>query len=183
MDKDAQLALFRGGWIALGLLVTGWLLMMGVAPLYAHHGGTILAEEDAGPYQITVMASADPLQTGTNEISVRVGRTSDSAIVLDAYVTVIAESADRSSQKEVALSHANAENKLYYAGDVAFPKPGPWQLTVRVDGPDGSVTMSFDARVEPQPKEALLLRYADLLSLSVGTFVLLVFLWRRRGRK
>lgn len=132
------------GWLS-GLLI----LLIGPGLAQAN-GGTILLVEQVGAYELTVTASPYPLTTGaTNDISVLVGRRSDGQVVPEAVVTLIAEPVDHPGRPQrFAATHANATNKLYYAANVVFSTSGQWQLTVQVEGPEGSASTAFETQVE-----------------------------------
>ena len=144
------------------------------------NGGTILWSEEVGAYDLTVTASPFPLRVGLNDISVLLGRQSDSQIVLNAMVSMTARPVDHSGRlQNFPATHANATNKLYYAANVVFPTPGRWQLTVQVDGPEGLATTSFEVQTEPAQSFDFLL-YINLVGLPLIIIVFLFFVFSRK---
>ncbi|MGH7961193.1 MAG: hypothetical protein ACRERD_05130, partial [Candidatus Binatia bacterium] len=129
----------------------------------------------------TVTASPYPLQAQvTNDVSVLVGRLADSEVVLDARVTVVAESLeDPGEMTHFEATHANATNKLYYAANVVFPTEGWWNLTVRVEGAEGADSTSFVTEVA-QPPSLGRRAFVMLAGFAAASAVVLVLL--RFGR-
>jgi hypothetical protein len=164
--------LFRG-WLAVGLVI-GLFMIVWPSMTYAN-GGTTLWVEKVGAYELTVAGFPFPLEVGVNnDISVLVGRLSDAQIVLDAQVTLTAEPVDRSSEPQTfSVTHANATNELYYSTNVVFPSPGQWQLTLQVDGPEDSVSTTFEVQVENTQSSGFT-RYLSLIGLAAGLFVFLL---------
>ena len=150
------------------------------AELVWANGGTILWTEDTAAYDLTITASPFPLRVGVNDISVLLGRQSDSQIVLEAEILITAEPVDHPGQSQhFPATHANATNKLYYAANVDFPTPGRWKLTVQVDGPEGSASTLFEVQVE-QAQAFSLSRYISLIGLPLIVVAVIFFVLIRR---
>jgi hypothetical protein len=131
---------------------------------------------DNGPYELSVSASSLPLEVGLNDISVLLGRLSDAQLVLDAKVLMTVEPLDHPGEPQTfPAMHDNATNKLYYAANVVFPTPGQWKLTVRIDGPEGSVSTTHEAQVAE--KSVWRLPYL-LIGLPLIIVALFLVLWR-----
>ena len=163
-------------WLAVGLAI-GLLMMPWSGWAYAN-GGTILRVDKVGAYELTITASPFPLEVGVNDISVLLGRLSDSQLVLDAKVTMTAEPVDHSGQPQTfPATHDNATNKLYYAANVVFPTAGRWQLTIQVAGSEDSVVTTFDVQVE-QRRSLSFLRYL-IIGLPLAVIVVIFFVLRR----
>jgi hypothetical protein len=170
-----------GQWFMTGLVI-GLFMMVWFGQAQAN-GGTTFWIEEVGVYDLTITASPFPLQVGVNDISVLLGRQSDSQIVLEAEILITAQPLDHAGRPQIfSATHANATNKLYYAANVDFPTPGRWQLLVQVDGPEGSISTAFEVQVEPaQPFNFL--RYVSLIGLPFVAIVFLFFVLSRRAGK
>ena len=160
-------------------LVTGLLILLTWPGLARANGGTILLVETIGPYELTLTASPYPLRVGVNDINALVERRSDLSLVLDAQVNISAEPLDLPGDSQTfAATHDTATNKLYYHANVVLPTPGRWILAVRVDGPEGSASTTFEAQVKQAP---YLLRYLSLVGLPLVVITFLFFVLRRRA--
>jgi hypothetical protein len=168
----------------IGVGLSGQLILLIGPSLAQANGGTILLVEQVGAYELTVTASPYPLAAGvTNDISILVGRQSDSQVVPEAVVILIAEPVDHPGEPQrFAATHANATNKLYYAANVVFSTSGRWKLTVRVEGPEGSVSTAFETQVEPQ-RPLSFPRFVSFVGLPLIVMVVLFFVLSRRAGK
>lgn len=168
--------------VALALLLV--IVALGSPNVARANGGTELLTTDIGGYRAVVTASPYPLQIGTNDVSVLVERSVDDRIELDANVEITAAPVNGSGDTQTfAATHANATNKLYYAANVVFPSAGRWQLTVAVDGPDGTGQASVEVTVyEPASGSPSPTMYvaAGVLALAVLAAVgSMLWRWRK----
>ena len=134
-------------WILAGLILPGAAL--------AHGGGTpVLTDAEAGPYRLFVWAN--PAEPFVGEYHVTVAVTEPVAPgedplggtpVLGAEVTLFFQHLEADEAIQATATHENATNKLLYEGDVALPRPGPWQVTVQVVGPEGEGQASYTIQV------------------------------------
>lgn len=154
--------------------------MIPFSPAYANGGTTVLMEQ-VGPYNLTVSASPYPLQVGvTNDISALVGRQTGQQVVLDAKVTMVVTPVEQAGEPQtLPANHDNASNKLYYAANIIFPTPGRWQITVQIDGPDGSATTSFEEQVEKGSGGGALIWSLIGITVGIVAFGLALFMGRR----
>jgi hypothetical protein len=147
------------------------------------NGGTILLVEEVGVYELTLTASSYPLQVGVNDINALVERLPDQLLVLDAQVIMIVEPLDQPGETQTfPATHDTATNKLYYHANVIFPAAGRWKLTIKVNGPEGSVSTTFEARVESGQSVGFL-KYLSLMGLPLVVIAFLFFVLSRRVRK
>lgn len=162
-------------------LVAGLLILITWPGWVQANGGTILLVETAGPYEITITASSYPLRVGVNDVNTLVERRSDLSLVLDAQVSISAEPFDQPGYSQTfSATHDTATNKLYYHANVVLPTPGRWKLAVRVDGPEGSASTTFETQVE-QSRASPLFRYLSLVGLPLVVITFLFFVLRRRA--
>ncbi len=177
------------GRLRLGLLVW-WILAGCLLPqvALAHGGGTpVLTDAEAGPYRLFVWAN--PAEPFVGEYHVTVAVTQPVAPgedplsgtpVLGAEVTLLFQHLETGEEIRAAATHENATNKLLYEGDVALPRPGPWQVTVRVVGPDGEGQAGYTIQAAAK-------RQVDWQLVGGGVLLLLglagagLFLYRRFG--
>jgi hypothetical protein len=164
---------------ALGLI--GGLLVIAWPGLVQANGGTIILVEEVGAYELTITASPYPLQVGENDVNALVERLADQQLVLEAEVTMTVEPLDQPGEPQTfAATHATATNKLYYHANVVFPTPGRWKLTIKVDGPEDSVSTVFETQVEERSSLDFL-RYLSLVGLPLVIIAFLFFVMSRRA--
>ena len=145
------------------------------------NGGTILLVEEVGAYELTVTASPYPLRVGVNDVSVLVEQLSDQLLVLEAEVMMTAEPLDQPGEPQTfPATHDNATNKLYYAANAIFPTSGRWKLTIHVEGPEDSVSTTFETQVEEQSSLDFL-SYVSLVGLPLVVIAFLFFIMIRRA--
>jgi len=161
-------------------LVSGLLIMVWPSSVHAN-GGTIVLVEQVGAYELTLTASPYPLRVGVNDVNALVERLADQLLVLDAEVTVTTEPLDQPGEPQTfSATHDTATNKLYYHANVVFPTPGRWRLTIHLDGPEDSGSVSRVTQVEEQSSLDFL-RYLSLVGLPLVVIVFLFFVMSRRG--
>lgn len=170
---------YRFTWLIAGVM-TALLVLTHPGPAYANGGTTVLVDQ-AGPYSLTITASPYPFQVGViHDISALIGRQTDQQLVLDAEVVMIVTPIDQAGEPQTfSATHDNATNKLYYAANVVFPTTGRWQITVQVDGPDGSGATSFEEQVEEKSSRGALMWSIIGIAAGVIAFVLALFMGRR----
>lgn len=133
------------------IVVTGILLLATVAgPASAHTEGKMqLASEPAGPFKLTVWTSPDPAVVGPVHVASAVVLADDASPVLDAqvFVEVTPKGASESALRAQATSE-DSTNKFLYEAVLEVTEPGPYQVTVSVEGSDGSTgSASFELEV------------------------------------
>ena len=158
-----------------GLLLLAW------PGLAQANGGTIVLVEEVGAYELTITASPYPLQVGENDVNALVERLADQRLVLEAQVMITTEPLDQPGEPQTfAATHATATNKLYYHANLVLPTPGRWKLTIKVDGPEDSVSTVFETQVEE--KSSLdFLRYLSLVGLPLVVIAFIFFVMSRRA--
>jgi hypothetical protein len=109
-------------------------------------GGVVLTRQESGPFAITVFTA------GASDWSVLVQERGTLAPVLDATVSLRLSPGDGGDGGiTVEPTHAAAQNKLLYAAQVNFPRPGDWkyEVTVRRTGIATAIAGVFVAAPPP----------------------------------
>jgi hypothetical protein len=134
------------------VLVIAGVLLLAIAThtASAHTEGKMqLASEAAGPYKLTVWTSPDPAEVGPVHVASAVVMAEDASPVLDAqvFVEVTPKGAAESALRAQATSE-DSTNKFLYEAVLELTEPGPYQVTVSVEGSDGSTgSASFELEV------------------------------------
>lgn len=158
-------------WLLL-LLLSGWPVVT-----TAHGSGTPhLVNVAAGPYQIWVWSSPDPVRLGEMHFSVAVAEPDAGRVDLTVQIdlkpmTPVAEAFTVQTVKYTRWL------ETYYETDFVIPATGDWRATVQVTGPSGNGEAAFAFTVLPPPAVNW-----TLLSWGVLAVVaLLGGLWVKRG--
>ncbi len=125
------------------------------ADLARADGGTVRIQEEAGPFQITVMSAPEPLRVGPADLSVLVQRRGDGAPALDAEVELRLEGPAPQPPIEVRATREQATNKLLHAAAVTLPAAGTWRLRARVRQGGDAVEVAGALPVAPPPPRLL----------------------------
>ncbi|MGW8319742.1 MAG: hypothetical protein ACWGPS_10885 [Candidatus Promineifilaceae bacterium] len=133
------------------IAVTGMLLLaVAIGPASAHTEGKMqLASEPAGAFKLTVWTSPDPAEVGPVHVASAVVLAEDASPVLDAqvFVEVTPKGAAESTLRAQATSE-DSTNKFLYEAVLEVTEPGSYQVTVSVEGSDGSTgSASFELEV------------------------------------
>lgn len=162
------------------LLALIWSIASGARPAVAHGGGRPqLVNHPLGDYILSVWTLPDPLRVGTAHVTVALAQTTaggppQAALNREVWLTV--QPADGGPAQRLAVTHANAANKLYYEVDFELPSVGEWQFVIETaDQP--AVTAAFSAPVAParSPYTTPLLGGLGALALVLG--------WAALGRR
>ncbi|MGA7521149.1 MAG: hypothetical protein WBW84_01620 [Acidobacteriaceae bacterium] len=115
-----------------GLVLAGLLCLGCVRAAFAD-GGRLRFREAAGPFEVTLFTTPDPLTKGRADFSVAVERAGEPGLVEDAQVDLILTRADGQAGKIVLqASHAAATSKWLQAANFSLPAAGLWRVTVQV---------------------------------------------------
>lgn len=140
-------------WLARGALVAAICCIPSLAA--AHGGGTPqITDLPAGPYRLFAWTSPDPWRADSAaHITVAVTRVDDQGQtfpVAGAAVRVWLTAADEAAQRvELAATPVSAVATGFYEADHPLPAAGPWEVSVQVQGEEGSGSVSFAMRAEP----------------------------------
>lgn len=147
----------------------------------AGDGGLVRATESSGPFVITVLTSPTPLRAGPADVSVMVQHRDTSAPVLDARVSlVLGRRDDAGAPIAVAVTRAQATNKLLYAAPVEVPAAGVWDAAVSVERGDDRARVGVALDVETaRPGGWAVWPYLALPPAAVAVFALHQWLRRR----
>lgn len=135
-------------------------------------GGLVRLHAGAGPYTVTVFSQPTPLRAGPVDLSVLVQERDGGTPRLDAQVTLRLRQGD--ALLDVPATRAAATNKLLYAALFTLPAPGPWEVTVTVDGAPLAFTMQAGEAASPL---WAFWRYLALPFVALGLYAL--HQWRR----
>ena len=117
-------------------------------------GGTVQFRQEAGDLAITVFSTPSPLSVGRADISILLQKRDGLEPVLDAEVSLLLRTDGPESGLQARASREEARNKLLYATSVIFPKPGKWQVAVKVERLAGKTTAEGILNVAPAPGTA-----------------------------
>ena len=113
-------------------LLTFVLALAGLQPAFAD-GGRVRFRRRAGPFVVTLFTTPDPLTKGRADFSVAVERAGAEGLVQDADVDLILTPAvGRGAPLQLHASHEAATSKWLQAANFVIPRPGLWNVTVRV---------------------------------------------------
>jgi hypothetical protein len=157
------------------------LLLLFAAGAAHADGGTLRLHETAGPFEVSIFTSPEPLRVGQADVSVLV-QTRGADVLLEATVELRLRDPDAVEQMPV-LARPSAANRLLHAATVALPRPGRWMLAVAVQrGRDRALVSSA---LEVAPAASPLAAHFTALALPPVCVLLFVAhqrLSRRRSR-
>jgi hypothetical protein len=162
-------------WILLQALLFGLLC---ARPILANGGVLQIARAPAGPYDITVFTSPNPLRVGPIDVSLLVQRHGSDDLVegIQALVT-ITPLGHAGPGGAFPATRAQATNKLFYAAKFRLPRAGRWRISTGVVGPQGSGSAAF----EIEAGEAQLIDPVALW-LLLAVVPVALGIWRTHGR-
>lgn len=113
-------------------------------------GGALRYLERKGGYEIAVFTAPPAVRVGPVDISVLVQDSGTSKPVSNVEIDVQLEGAETVLDERATAELAT--NKLLQAAHFDLPFPGTWKVHVRVRGPGGDESITFDIEVgEPLP--------------------------------
>lgn len=133
-------------------------------PLYAHGGGTPrLTSVPVGPYRLYAWSEPEPWRVGQVHLSLAVTKpnpdTNSNQIeipVTDVDITVtytpMKDNEIDPSVEPTVVTAVRQEflSDFYYEADPILTREGDWQITVNVDGPEGTGSTQFDMQTLPE---------------------------------
>jgi hypothetical protein len=151
------LALFVG-------LLTNLISLPSDSPAHAHGGGTPrLTAEPIGPYRLYAWSEPEPWRVGQVHLSLAVTMpnpdTTSNQVempVTDVDITVtytaIQDNQVDTAVEPIVVTAVRQEflNDFYYEADPVLTREGEWQITVDVDGPEGSGSTQFTMQTFPE---------------------------------
>jgi copper resistance protein C len=120
------------------------------SPASAGHGGVVqINRAAAGPYTLSVWTQPTPPRTGPWRVDAAVMR-AGSVPVGDVTVHLRAEPLDGPIRPIEADAHRDADPLgMRYRANLRLGAPGPWAVSVSVNGPEGTGSLRFPVDVEP----------------------------------
>ncbi|HEX3662722.1 MAG TPA: hypothetical protein VHU89_14900 [Acidobacteriaceae bacterium] len=113
--------------------VLGVIFCLGCARGAFADGGRLRFREPAGPFEVTLFTTPDPLTRGEADFSVAVERAGEPGLVQDAQVDLLLTRADgKGGTLVLHASHAAATSKWLQAANFSLPAAGVWRVTVQV---------------------------------------------------
>src|SRR5262245_47840960 len=171
------MAMRLGAIISLFFLLTLTVLLIPVREARAD-GGVIQMTKTAGPFVITVFTTPAPLRAGPVDISVLIQNRENSEPVLNAQVLI-------QLRKETGLlitaqaTSATAQNKLLYATTMNIPEAGQWEIEVRVQQDEQTVSVSETIAVAPS-RSLLFSHWQNLALPPLVIFLFVLNQWLKR---
>jgi hypothetical protein len=117
-------------------------------------GGTLRVREKVGEYQIAIFTSPTPLRAGPVDVSVLVQDASTGVYLPESRATVrLTSRVDPALALEYPATAEGATNKLFLAAQFDLPRPGAWDVEVRIEGPRGTAVVRCEMEAdEPLPR-------------------------------
>lgn len=160
------------------------LLSLLAQPVYASGPGTggrttELQDQPAGPYLVSVFSSPAPPVTESLYLEIRVKETESGRVIAGGTVFARADPVDfQADSVSGEATHDIAPLEIDFAVHLPLPAPGIWQITIDIDGPFGSASLSFPLLVNRSSQGSpLTLPVGFLVALLVGVGV-----WAARRR-
>lgn len=173
----------------LATLVVAWLIAPSSIAL-AHGGGAPrLTNAPAGPYRVYAWSDPEPWRVGEVHLSLAVTQPASDAEaapgamlevpVSDAEITVTLTPVAGGAPIRLIAAPQAMFGDFYFEADTILPADGLWDVTVEINGPQGSGSSSFQIEALPPPT----LNWT-LVGAGIGTLVLMAALagvMSRRG--
>jgi hypothetical protein len=166
--------------VVLGMIVGCFSLRICCAPACAD-GGSIRLSEKKGGYQISVFTAPTPFRAGPVDVSVLVQDGLTGELISQAQVTVRMTQRDQPPLEYSATVEA-ATNKLFRAAQFELPRPGRWELQVRVEGLHGLAVVGSEVEAAgPLPRGRDLWLWIGWPALVIAIFGIHQVFVRRPG--
>lgn len=125
-------------------------MMFVVMPAAAHTEGVMqLAAEPAGPYNLTVWTSPDPVGVGELHVAIAAVLAEDASPVLEADIQVQLTQEEEGATISGAATVENSENKFLHEAVLDVSESGNYLVTITIDGAEGETgEASFPLLVE-----------------------------------
>lgn len=134
--------------------------------------GRLRFSKTAGPFQVTLFTTPEPLTPGPADFSVMVQDAATGQILSNAEVLLQLDQPGASSIHAQA-THALATNKLLQAAEFSLPFAGSWHLHLDITQASAHAAIDTDIAVQPGSRNTLLIwLFALLPCFAVGLFVL-----------
>lgn len=161
-----------------GLLgVTAFLLLELLRPpgLLADGGTLRVANEPMGAYRVNVFTDPTPITPDSVDVSVLVTYERGRGIARDLDILVVGRLLGGSGTEIThPATREQAEDPRYYAAKFALGAVGEWEITIRLEGPEGEGEVSFQVTVQEPglfQNPLLILALALLPLLLVGIWL------------
>ena len=134
-------------WQVISAMVLSLLITQ---PVWAHGGGVLqVASEPTGPYLVSVWTSPTRLEAD-NPIHVTVGVAGqDEAPILDADVLVEIGLPETGERWSAVATTEQSTNKLFYEADMRLREDGRYNMTIQIEGSQGTGSVTFAMEVLP----------------------------------
>jgi hypothetical protein len=156
------------------LLFLGFLLIPSLA--WANGGTLRLNNVPMGAYLVSAFTGPTPVQADSVDVSVLAVMRSSGEVAQGLTVTVRTRHLDGSTRADVrAATQDQADDPRYYATKFGLGAEGTWEITVAVEGPEGSGEASFEIRARDRgifgnPLVLTLLALLPLLGIALMIF-------------
>jgi len=178
-NKAAQAVSFILLFVAVS---AGFMLMVKPGP--DEDDQVLRGVQQAGPFTVGLYGPDGEVPTGGASFNVVVKDAASNVLLMNSAVTLTAHAPAETSEetKPVSLEPGD-ENRMLFAGDVDFDKPGAWNLDVTVGHESDTATVSFPITVvKPEPE--LLPTWPYLVfPLLAAVFAVTYLVRHREGRR
>ena len=171
---------------ALFTLLAGLLLILGAyAPRTAAHGGgePRLIGQPAGSFLLSIWTLPNPMAAGPANFIAAIGqpteRVPQGLVVIDADIQIFLTSPS-GEVTQVAATHTNATNKLFYESYIDLDEEGTWHIRVEVskDGQSGTAEFEMDVPAPIHQTNWMLIGGIAIVVVTLGWMG-----WQARGNK
>ena len=130
--------------ILLGLLSVGWALASSPSQAVSDGGTLRVSNVPMGAYRVNVFTDPTPVPPDTIDVSILVTFERGRGVARGLDILVLAKPLeDLGEERSEPVTREQAEDPRFYAAKFALGVIGPWELTVRVEGPEGEGEVSF----------------------------------------
>lgn len=154
------------------------LLLLGLLrpPGLLADGGTLrVANEPMGAYRVNVFTDPTPITPDSVDVSVLVTYERGRGVARDLEILVVGRHLDAPGAEVThPATREQAEDPRYYAAKFALGAVGEWEISVRLQGPEGEGEVSFQVTVQEPglfQNPLLILTLALLPLLLVGVWL------------
>jgi hypothetical protein len=157
-------------------------LLIGASCAWAD-GGQVQFQHVVGSFVITLFTAAEPIYTGTGDVSVMIQDRRTQEPILDARVG-LSFRGENGMAVDAKATREHAQNKLLYAAAPTFPKSGLWKVQINVSrGTDSASTSGKITILQPKPVLSSSWEYFLIPPLGILLFVLHQWLKIRKSKE
>ena len=127
----------------------GFVALVAPGPLAADGGTLRVANVPMGAYRVNVYTAPTPIRPDSIDVSLLVTFERGRGVALGLDILIVARRVDGAGEplRQPATREA-ADDPRFYAAKFALGSEGEWEMTVRVEGPEGEGEVTFQVSVQ-----------------------------------